>query len=81
MGGVNTFFDVRSLILGPFPGRGEGQGPGVEGLESRVKGLGFKFNYIISSLPKNWGQWKSGVGVPMGFQLMKCGTGSLSPHL
>ena len=40
-----------------------------------------KFNYIISSLPKNWGQWKSGVGVPMGFQLMKCGTGSLSPHL
>ena len=73
-GGVNTFFDVRSLILGPFPGRVEGRG-------SRVEGLGFKFNYIISSLPKNWGQWKSGVGVPMGFQLMKCGTGSLSPHL
>ena len=38
-GGVNTFFDVKSLILGPFPGRGEGQESGVKGQGSGVKGL------------------------------------------
>ena len=38
-GGVNTFFDVKSLILSTFSGRGEGQGSGVKGLESRVKSL------------------------------------------
>ena len=37
--------------------------------------------HLRISSPKNSGRWKSGEGVPTGFQLRKCGWAVLSPHL
>ena len=37
--------------------------------------------HLSRSSPKKSGRWKSGAGVPTGFQLRKCGWAVLSPHL